>query len=177
MNTRKLTTLAMFTALALIIFTIESAIPPLIPIPGIKLGLANIITLLLLHNYSAKDALTVLLLRIILSSFFFGQTLSLLYSLAGGILCFLAMVLLHHFLKGQYLFLVSIIGAIFHNIGQLTVAYLITEVPGVLVYLPFLLLSGIVTGAFTGFCAHFTNRQLRSLIAGSRSYAKPDDDN
>jgi len=177
MNTKKLTSLAMFTALALIIFTIESAIPPLIPIPGIKLGLANIITLLVLHNYSAKDALTVLILRILLASFFFGQALSLLYSLAGGILCFGAMILLHRFLKGKYLFLVSIMGGIFHNIGQLTVAFLITEVPGVLVYLPFLLISGILTGAFTGFCAHFTNRQLHSLKAGSRFFAKSDDDN
>ena len=177
MKTKHLTTLAMFTTLALIIFTIESAIPPLVPIPGIKLGLANIITLVLLHNYSAKDAFLVLMVRILLACFFFGQALSLLYSLAGGIVCFVAMLLVHRLLKGNYLFLVSIIGGIFHNLGQIAIAYLITEVPGVLVYLPFLLLSGIVTGLFTGLCAHFMNRHLLPLIIVSRSSAKSDDDN
>lgn len=150
----------MFTTLALIIFTIESAIPPLVPIPGIKLGLANIITLVLLHNYSAKDTLLVLLVRILLSSFFFGQAVSLLYSLAGGLLCFVAMVLTHRLLQGHFLFLTSMVGALFHNIGQLTIAYLITAVPGVLVYLPFLLLSGLITGLFTGLCAHFIQKYL-----------------
>lgn len=177
MKTKHLTTLAMFSTLALIIFTIESAIPPLIPIPGIKLGLANIITLVLLHNYSAKDAFLVLMVRILLAGFFFGQALSLLYSLVGGIVCFVAMLLVHRLLKGNYLFLVSIIGGIFHNLGQITIAYLVTEVPGVLVYLPFLLLSGIVTGLFTGLCAHFMNRHLLPLITVSRSSAKSDDDN
>lgn len=160
MRTKKLTTLAMFTTLALIIFTIESAIPPLVPIPGIKLGLANIITLVLLRNYSAKDTLLVLLVRILLSSFFFGQAVSLLYSLAGGLLCFVAMVLTHRLLQGHFLFLTSMVGALFHNIGQLTIAYLITAVPGVLVYLPFLLLSGLITGLFTGLCAHFIQKYL-----------------
>lgn len=160
MRTKKLTTLAMFTTLALIIFTIESAIPPLVPIPGIKLGLANIITLVLLHNYSAKDTLLVILMRILLASFFFGQAVSLLYSLAGGLACFVAMVLTHRLLQGHFLFLTSMVGALFHNIGQLTVAYLITAVPGVLVYLPFLLLSGLITGLFTGLCAHFIQKYL-----------------
>ena len=172
MNTKKLTILAMFTTLALIIFTVESAIPPLVPIPGIKLGLANIITLVVLHNYSAKDALLVLIMRILLSSFFFGQAVSLLYSLAGGLLCFLVMTLIHRMLQGHFLYLISMIGAIFHNLGQLAVAYLITEVPGVLVYLPFLLISGLITGLFTGLCAHFIQKYLLSLIADSRSSSK-----
>lgn len=177
MNIKKLTTLAMFTTLALIIFTVESAIPPIVPIPGIKLGLANIITLILLHNFSPKDTLMVLLMRILLASFFFGQAVSLLYSLAGGLLCFVAMLLVHKLLQGHFLVLVSIIGAIFHNLGQLSVAFLITEVPGVLVYLPFLMLSAIATGLFTGLCAHFTQRFLMPAIAGSQSFPKEDGDN
>ena len=177
MKTKKLTTLAMFTTLALIIFTIESAIPALVPIPGIKLGLSNIITLVVLCNYSAKDTFTVLIMRILLSTFFFGQAISLLYSLAGGIVCFLAMLMVYKLLQGHFIFLVSIIGAIFHNMGQLTVAYLITEVPGVLTYLPFLLLSGILTGLFTGLCAHFTQRFLMPAIIASPFSLKADDDN
>lgn len=169
MKINRLTTLAMFTTLALIIFTIESMIPPLVPIPGIKLGLANMITLVLLHNYSAKDAFLVLFMRILLSSFFFGQALSLLYSLAGGCLCFVAMVLLHRILGGHFQYLTSMFGALFHNLGQLAIALLITEVSGVLVYLPFLLLSGLITGLFTGLCAHLIQRYLLPLTSGSRS--------
>lgn len=161
MSTQKLTRLALFTTLALALFAVESALPAPIPVPGIKLGLANIITLLLLHNYSPKDAFTVLLMRILLASFFYGQALSLLYSLAGGILCILVMIPIHKMLQGHFLPLVSIIGALFHNLGQLTVAFLVTEVPGVLAYLPFLILSGIITGLFTGFCAQFTQRYLK----------------
>ena len=177
MKTTKLTTLAMFTTLALIIFTIEGAIPPVVPIPGIKLGLANIITLVVLHNYSPRDTLLVLLARILLSTFFFGQAMSLLYSLAGGLLCLAAMLMIHRLLQGHFLFLVSVIGALFHNLGQLMVAYFITRVSGVLVYLPFLLLSGILTGLFTGLCAHFTQRYLMPVIAGSRFFPKSGGDN
>ncbi|MBE5882863.1 MAG: Gx transporter family protein [Lachnospiraceae bacterium] len=177
MKLKKLTVLSMFTTLALIIFTVESAIPPLVPIPGIKLGLANIVTLVILHNYSAKDALLVLLMRILLSSFFFGQAMSLLYSLAGGLLCLVAMVLVHRLLQGHILYLISMVGAIFHNLGQLTVAYFITSVPGVLVYLPFLLISGILTGLFTGLCAHFIQKYLWPLTDGSRFFPKSGDDN
>lgn len=177
MNIKKLTTLALFTALALIIFTIESAIPPLVPIPGIKLGLANIITLVLLHSYSAKDAFFVLLMRILLSCFFFGQAVSFLYSLAGGLLCFAAMVLIHRLLQGHFLYLTSMVGAVFHNLGQLAVAFFITAVPGVLIYLPFLLISGLLTGLFTGLCAHFMLRYLLPLTVGTRFSLKSDDDN
>ena len=126
---------------------------------------------------SPKDTLMVLLMRILLASFFFGQAVSLLYSLVGGLLCFVAMLLVHKLLQGHFLVLVSIIGAIFHNLGQLSVAFLITEVPGVLVYLPFLMLSAIVTGLFTGLCAHFTQRFLMPAITGSQSSPKEDDDN
>lgn len=164
MKIQKLTILALFTSLALIIFTIESAIPNLIPIPGIKLGLANIITLVVLCNYSAKDTFLVLIMRILLSAFFFGQAISLMYSLTGGFLCFISMLWMHKLLQGHFLFLTSIAGAIFHNLGQLAIAYLITKVPGVLAYLPFLLLSAVLTGLFTGLCAHFTQRYLMPAI-------------
>lgn len=177
MKIRRLTTLAMFTTLALIIFTVESALPALVPIPGIKLGLANIITLVLLHNYSAGDTLMVLIMRILLATFFFGQAVSFLYSLAGGLLCFIAMLFMHRLLQGHFLFLISITGAIFHNLGQLAVAFWITEVPGVLVYLPFLLLSAILSGLFTGLCAEFTQRYLMPAITDLPFSPKSDGDN
>ena len=127
---------------------------------GIKLGLANIITLVVLWRHSAKDALLVLLVRILLAAMFFGQAISLLYSLSGGIFCLLAMLSVKWLLHGHYLLLASMTGAVFHNLGQIAVAFLLTSVPAVLVYLPFLLLSGLVTGLFIGLCARFTLRFL-----------------
>ena len=138
MSVRKTTFLALFTTLSLAIFAIESAIPPLVPIPGIKLGLANIVTLILLRHFSARDALVVLISRILLSAFLFGQALSLLYSLMGGLT---------------------------HNLGQLAVAFAITRTAGVAAYLPFLILSGIVTGLFTGLCAGFAGKLLPSFLS------------
>lgn len=136
-TTRKLTTLSLLAAIALALYAVESALPPIVPIPGIKLGLSNIITLVVLWKYSAKDAFFVLLVRILLATMFFGQAMSLLYSLSGGILCLFAMLLVKLLLHGNYLFLASMTGAVFHNLGQIGVAFLLTFVPAVLVYLPF----------------------------------------
>lgn len=157
---KRLPVLSLFTAGALMLYAIESLLPPLVPIPGIRLGLANIVTLVTLKKYGARDALWVLLARILLSTFFFGQGLSLLYSLTGGAFCLLIMTLSHHLLGKGYLFLTSISGAIAHNLGQLLIAYLLTAVPAVFVYLPFLMISAILTGLFTGLCAQFTLRYL-----------------
>ena len=151
-TTRKLTTLSLLAAIALALYAVESALPPIVPIPGIKL--------VVLWKYSAKDAFFVLLVRILLATMFFGQAMSLLYSLSGGILCLFAMLLVKLLLHGNYLFLASMTGAVFHNLGQIGVAFLLTSVPAVLVYLPFLLLSGLVTGLFIGLCARFTLRFL-----------------
>lgn len=160
MTVKKLTALALFTTLSLAIYAVESAIPPLIPIPGIKLGLSNIITLLLLRHYSLQDAALVLAARIFLSALLFGQFLSLLYSLSGGLLSLLAMYLLCRLLQNRYLFLTGAMGGFTHNLGQLLVAYLITATPGVLAYLPYLVISGLLTGLFTGFCAMFSGKYL-----------------
>lgn len=163
MHTRKLTVLALFATLALAIYSAESLLPPVVPLPGIKLGLANIITLLVLYLYNARDAALVLLARVLLSALLFGQAMSLLYSLCGGLLCFAAMTLASRLLHRHFPELTSILGGIFHNIGQILAALLITAVPGVLVYLPYLLISGIVTGLFTGLCTRFALRCLRRL--------------
>lgn len=159
-KTHKLTTLALLSTISLALYAVESMLPPFVPIPGIKLGLANIITLVVLWKYSAKDAILVLLVRILLATMFFGQFMSLLYSLTGGVFCLLAMIFVKKLLHGHYLFLASMTGAVFHNLGQIAVAFLLTSVPAVLVYLPFLLLSGLLTGLFIGLCANFTLRFL-----------------
>ncbi len=160
MKIRRLTTLAVFTVVALTIFVVESAIPVPVPIPGIKLGLANIVTLLVLLNFRPSDAFFVLFARILLSSMFAGQAMSLLYSLCGGALCFAAMCIVNRFLWGKYIFITSIFGALFHNAGQLLVAYLILRSVSVFTYLPFLTLSAVATGLFTGLCAHYSQKYL-----------------
>ena len=163
MKTKRLTLLAMFTTIALTIFVAESAIPPLLPIPGVKLGLANIVTLWLLLCSDWKDALWVLILRIILGSIFGGQVLSFAYSLAGGLLCLIVMSLFHHFFGKKQIVLTSILGAIFHNIGQLFMAFFIFQSFSVISYLPVLFISGVTAGAFTGLCAKYSYQRIQDF--------------
>ena len=144
--------IGILTSIALIIFVIECQIPPLAAIPGIKLGLANVVTLYALVKMSPKDAFLILVLRILLGSFFSGQIITLLYSLSGGVVCFFVEALLLKVLPIKNLWAVSVAGAIVHNIVQLCVAFIITNTAELFFYLPYLVLSGMITGAFTGVC-------------------------
>lgn len=160
MKIQKMAMLGLLTTIALTIFMIESAIPALVPIPGIKLGLANIVTLFVLLRYDWRDAAMVLVARIILASVLGGQMVSFLYSICGGILCLTAMTLVNKFLKGHFIYLTSVVGAVFHNIGQIVAAYVILHMRGILAYVPFLMISGVITGLFTGLACHFFNRYI-----------------
>ncbi len=152
-TTKQLTTMAMLTAIALAIHVAEAQIPAPVPIPGVKLGLANIVTVYAVFTIGAGPALMILVARILLGSLFAGQAMSLLYSLAGGLLCFVVMLLLKKILTRNQIWVASVIGAIFHNIGQILVAIVVTGTPAIVSYLPVLLLSGIAAGLFTGFAA------------------------
>lgn len=160
MRLKKLTTLSLYTALSLAIYAAESMLPPLLPLPGMKLGLANIITLIVLRHASLKDTALMLLTRILLSSLLFGQFISLAYSLAGGMFSMLTMALLTRLFQKKYTFLTGAAGGLTHNLGQLLIAYLLTATPGVFSYFPFLTLCGILTGLFTGFAASFADTKL-----------------
>ena len=162
-SVKKLTMLALMTTIALVIFVIESAIPPLVPIPGIKLGLANIVTLVLIMNKMPKESAIVLLMRIILASIFAGQMLSFFYSLLGGFFCLGAMLVCQKLIGTKYIWFTSVIGAIFHNIGQLLAALITLQSIYVLYYAPFLLVSGIITGLFTGLCSWFFHKYVPDL--------------
>ncbi|HIQ98883.1 MAG TPA: Gx transporter family protein [Candidatus Scybalocola faecavium] len=162
-SVKKLTTLALFSTIALTIFLLESLIPPLVPIPGIKLGLANIVTLILLANGTWRDALVVLMARILLGSIFAGQMMSFFYSLAGGLACLLVMAILHHFLGKKLLWFTSIIGALAHNTGQIIVAALVLGSGYVFFYYPYLIVSGIITGLFTGLAALYLQPRLPKI--------------
>ena len=164
LSTKKLTILALFTTIALGLYWVESLLPIPVPIPGIKLGLANIVTLIILKNFSIREAFPVLIIRILVATVLFGQFISLFYSLSGGILCMLSMLVIHHLLKGHFLFLTAVFGALFHNLGQLGVAMLLTSSIAPLTYLPFLILSATITGLFTGLCAHYAQKYLGTYL-------------
>lgn len=160
MSVRNITVLALFTTVSLAVYGAESALPPLLPIPGAKLGLANIVTLILLQRTSIRNALWVLTARILLSALLFGNGLSLLYSLFGGLFALICMALCTRLLQKKMTFLTGAAGGLTHNMGQLLTAYVITRSFAVAAYLPFLILSGILTGLFTGLCGEFAGRRL-----------------
>lgn len=162
MKSKQLTRNALLTAIALTIFMIELQIPALVPIPGVKLGLANIVTVFALFVYTPKDALSILLVRVFLGAVFSGQISTLLYSAAGGLLCFAVLVLLRKILTEKQIWVASVIGAVFHNIGQIIVAILVTGTPGIIVYLPILMVSGVIAGAFTGLCTQVLVGKLKA---------------
>ena len=159
-KTRRLTTMALLTAVALIIFTVEAQLPPLAPIPGIKLGLANIITVYAMFRLGPRDTLCILLCRIFMGSIFSGQMMTLFFSLSGGLLCYLVMLGMRKLVTEDQIWLCSAVGAVAHNVGQVLAAMWISGTASMIVYLPVLLISGVLAGLFTGFCAQFLLKRL-----------------
>ena len=153
MKTRKLTFMALLTAIALTIFMIEAQIPPLVPIPGIKLGLANIVTVFAVFALGSKEAAMILFVRIFLGAVFAGNFSTILYSGAGGLCAILATIGLKRILTVKQLWVAGAIGAIAHSVGQMAIAIAITATPGLAAYLPLMIACSIVTGVFTGLCA------------------------
>ena len=149
---RKLTELGVLTAVALIIFVIELQIPNPFPIPGIKPGLANIITVYAVYHYRAVEVAALVTVRLLLGAVFSGNPSALLYSAAGAISCLCGMLLLRGVLPEKQIWLCSVIGAMLHNLGQITAAVIIMRSFGVVAYLPLLLVTGSLAGAFTGIC-------------------------
>ncbi|MGI5962277.1 MAG: Gx transporter family protein [Lawsonibacter sp.] len=158
---KRLTRLALLTAIALTIFMAEAQLPPLVPIQGVKLGLANIVTVYAVIAMGPGDALLILTGRVFLGAVFSGQMMTLLYSAGGGLLAWLIMVVLSRFLTSSQIWLCSPVAAVFHNLGQLLVAAGVMRTWVVMAYLPYLILSGILTGLFTGLCAQFLLNRLK----------------
>ena len=147
--------LALLTAIALTIFMAEAQLPPLVPIQGVKLGLANIVTVYAVFVLGPGDALMILSARIFLGAVFSGQMMTLLYSAGGGLLAWAVMAVLSRFLTVKQLWLASPVAAVFHNLGQLLVAAGVMKSWTVMAFLPWLLISGVIGGLFTGLCAQF----------------------
>ena len=153
MKTKKMVLLALLTAIALTIFMIEAQIPAVIPIPGVKLGLSNIVTVFTVFTLGPWDGVAVLACRIFLGAVFAGNFSTILYSAAGGFLSILVTMGLRKILKENQIWAAGCLGAIAHSVGQMIAAIAITRTPGLLIYLPVLVIISIFTGLFTGFCA------------------------
>ena len=155
MKTKKLTLLSLLTAIALTIFMVEAQIPALVPIPGIKMGLANIVTVFTVFAIGSKEAAAVLFVRIFLGAVFAGNFSTIFYSAAGGVCAIGVTILLKKILAKKQLWVAGALGAIAHSIGQMAMAITITATPGLAAYLPVMIVVSILTGTFTGLCAQF----------------------
>lgn len=162
-KTKKLTTIASLVALSMVLSYLESLIPPLVAVPGVKIGLANIITVFSLYLLDAKSAILISLLRVCLSSLLFGNTVSFIYSLSGALLSYLVMLLL---LRLDFFseIGVSVSGGVAHNVGQVAAAAVVMQNSGLLYYIAPLLISGSLAGVAVGIIAALAIRRLRGKI-------------
>ncbi|MBE5887376.1 MAG: Gx transporter family protein [Lachnospiraceae bacterium] len=149
---KKTAYLGVMLALALICSYVEVLIPIPIGIPGIKLGLANIVIVFALYSMGIKEALVLSIMRVTISGFMFGNVIAIAYSLAGGLLSLLVMYLLKKTDKLSCIS-ISIAGGIFHNIGQMIIATILVDNYYVLYYVPVLMIAGFITGACIGVVA------------------------
>ncbi len=164
MELRRLTKDGVLTAVALAIFTVELQLPELAPVPGVKPGLANIVTLVTAFTLGPWDALAVLIARIVLGGLIAGNPAAILYSLCGGLAAYLVTVLMRRLVTEKQIWVASVFAAIGHNAGQIAAALAVTGTPSLLYYLPVLAVSGVITGAFTGFAGQFAVRRLGKAL-------------
>ena len=158
----KVALLGMLLALALLCSYVETLIPINFRIPGIKLGLANIVVVIALYLVGRKEALLISVARILLSGLLFGNMFAVVYSLAGGVLSFLVMVLL--MTKGKLnIISVSAAGGIAHNLGQLVVAALVVENMNLIYYMSVLFFAGLLTGVLIGIVSREVIARLRAV--------------
>ena len=162
-KTKKLALMALLTAIALTIFVVENQLPAPVPIPGVKLGLANIITLVTMLLLGKKEAGAVLLVRVLMGAMFAGSPSTLLFSAAGGALAWLVMCLTVGLFGEKQLWIVSALAGLAHNAGQLLTCALVVKTPGVFAYAPILAVSGVITGVFIGLAAMYLIRALRNM--------------
>ena len=152
MDYKKIPYYGLFAALAILMGYVEMMFPMPIPIPGVKLGLANIVVIIMMYFMDVKGAFFISLIRVFLSGLLFAGFAGLLYSLAGAMLSFAVMALLKK--TGKFSIIgVSLAGGVFHNVGQVAVAAMVVENVKMAYYLPFLLVSGVVTGIVIGIVA------------------------
>ena len=177
---KSLPTLAIFLTFALVCSYIESLIPMPFGVPGMKLGLTNVVIILLLYLFGPLDAIIVSILRVVLIGFMFGNVYSMCYSLAGAVISFIFMYILYRFTKFNMI-AVSVVGGLLHNSAQLLVAIIFFDSGYLIYYLPALLITGVVTGAIIGVIAQAVYTRIVKIIhkdeaSGDNANTAGDDD-
>ena len=157
---KKVAYYGVFAALAVIIAYIERLIPIPIPVPGIKLGLANVVIVIILYAFNPRWAISISVLRVVLVSLLFSGVSGAMFALSGAILSFVVM----HIVKRAKLFGVvgvSVTGGVTHGIAQIGVAAIIVQTPGLMFYTPVLIIAGVLTGVLIGYTAGFALKSLK----------------
>lgn len=162
---RQITTMGMLVALAMVLGFVETLIPINLGIPGMKLGLANIVVVIALFLFDIKTAVVVSILRIILIAMTFGNMSMMFYSIAGASLSLLSMIAISK-IKSFSLISLSIVGGIMHNVGQIICAAFVVRTNGVFTYLPVLMIAGLVSGALIGIVAGLISVRLTNVKIG-----------
>ena len=162
---RQITTMGMLVALAMVLGFVETLIPINLGIPGMKLGLADIVVVIALFLFDIKTAVVVSILRIILIAMTFGNMSMMFYSIAGASLSLLSMIAISK-IKSFSLISVSIVGGIMHNVGQIICAAFVVRTNGVFTYLPVLMIAGLVSGALIGIVAGLISVRLTNVKIG-----------
>ena len=160
-HTKRIALDAILAAIALLLFIVEAQLPPLTSIPGIKIGLANVITLFAVCWCGKRDAAAILFVRVVLGAVFAGNFLTFIYSFCGACLCFFITCLLVRFFK-KNVWVLSVFGALAHNTGQLIAAAFLMQSAAVFWYLPYLWIAAVCSGAFTGLCTQFLLKRLEN---------------
>lgn len=157
MKTKQITQLGLLLSVSLVLGYLESLLPVMVAVPGVKLGLANIVTMLVLYHMGGKQAFFIMLFRVVIAGFLYSGIAGIVYGLVGGVCCIVVMA----FLKRISIFSVlgvSMTGAVFHNVGQILVAVIVMENTGVIYYLPVLCISGILSGLIVGYLSHLLTK-------------------
>lgn len=163
MKTIRITELGMLLAISLVLSYLETLLPVMVAVPGVKIGLANIITMVLLYNRNLRGTFLFMVIRVVLAGFLFSGVSGILYSLAGGMCCISIMSILKRFSIFSVMG-VSMAGAVFHNIGQILVAVLVMENMHILYYLPVLCVSGTLSGLLIGYITYFIVKHYSRVI-------------
>lgn len=166
-SSRKIAENGLLIALAIVLGYVETLIPINAAIPGMKIGLTNIVVLYALIKNGRIDAFSINIARILISGFMFGSGISIIYSLFGGIMAYLAMIVAKDVLKVRVL-TISVAGAVFHNIGQIIVAAMVLRTKAVLWYLLVLWFTGIISGIVTGIVTGIIVKRVNQITINSK---------
>lgn len=162
-ETKRFAILSIMIGLSLVLSYVDSLIPIMVTIPGIKLGLANIATIYVLYRLGIKEAIIVSILRVFLSALLFGTVVTLSYSIVGATLSLVIMIVFKR-ISSLHMVTISILGAVMHNMGQIGVAMFIMSTKEIIYYLPILVITGVISGIGVGLLAILVLKYTQNIF-------------